>query len=96
MPSVGAIMRVNTMATSRNLTRQPGRWRIPGSNRRPPPCKGGALPTELIPHWRHTGTCRWGVVVGLSGFEPLTSSLSGMRSNQLSYRPTPAVVYRIR
>jgi hypothetical protein len=25
--------------------------------------------------------------VGLSGFEPLTSSLSGMRSNQLSYRP---------
>ena len=26
------------------------KWRIPGSNRRPPPCKGGALPTELIPH----------------------------------------------
>lgn len=28
-----------------------------------------------------------GVMVGLSGFEPLTSRLSGVRSNQLSYRP---------
>ena len=28
-------------------------------------------------------------MVGLSGFEPLTSPLSGVRSNQLSYRPTP-------
>ena len=27
------------------------------------------------------------VMVGLSGFEPLTSRLSGVRSNQLSYRP---------
>ena len=26
-------------------------------------------------------------MVGLSGFEPLTSPLSGVRSNQLSYRP---------
>ena len=26
-------------------------------------------------------------VVGLVGFEPTTSSLSGMHSNQLSYRP---------
>src|SRR5690606_41929883 len=24
-------------------------WRCPGSNRRPPPCKGGALPAELHP-----------------------------------------------
>jgi hypothetical protein len=28
-----------------------------------------------------------GVLVGLSGFEPLTSRLSAVRSNQLSYRP---------
>ena len=28
-------------------------------------------------------------VVGLNGFEPLASSLSGTRSNQLSYKPTP-------
>src|SRR6478672_164550 len=28
-----------------------------------------------------------GVVVGLRGLEPLTSSLSGKRSNRLSYRP---------
>ena len=27
------------------------------------------------------------ILVGLSGFEPLTSRLSGVRSNQLSYRP---------
>jgi hypothetical protein len=27
----------------------PARWRMPGSNRRPPACKAGALPTELIP-----------------------------------------------
>jgi hypothetical protein len=26
-------------------------------------------------------------VMGLNGFEPLTSPLSGVRSNQLSYRP---------
>ena len=30
-------------------------------------------------------------LVGLSGFEPLTSRLSGVRSNQLSYRPVPGV-----
>ncbi len=27
-------------------------------------------------------------MVGLNGFEPLASSLSGTRSNQLSYKPT--------
>jgi hypothetical protein len=53
-------------------------WRIPESNRQPPPCKGGALPVELIPHES---------VVGLGGFEPPTSRLSGVRSNHLSYRP---------
>ena len=30
------------------------------------------------------------VMVGLSGFEPLTSRLSGVRSDQLSYRPVGA------
>ena len=29
-------------------------------------------------------------MVGLGGFEPPTSPLSGVRSNQLSYRPMPA------
>ena len=29
-------------------------WRMTGSNRRPPACKAGALPAELIPRWlRH-------------------------------------------
>ena len=36
---------------------------------------------------RHTDGVRGGLVVGLGGFEPPTSPLSGVRSNQLSYRP---------
>ena len=65
---------------------QPGRssevrwWRMSGSNRRPPACKAGALPAELIPQDRR--------VVGLVGFEPTTPALSRRCSNQLSYRPT--------
>lgn len=50
-------------------------WRRPGSNRQPLPCKGSALPIELRPQ------------MGVLGFEPRTSSLSAMRSNQLSYTP---------
>ena len=34
------------------------------------------------------------LVVGLSGFEPLTSRLSGGRSNQLSYRPATSALMR--
>ena len=33
------------------------------------------------------------LVVGLSGLEPLTSRLSGVRSNQLSYRPVFSSVF---
>ena len=55
-----------------------------GSNRRPPACKAGALPAELIPHfdlsWNDT-------LVGLVGLEPTTPALSTRCSNQLSYRP---------
>ena len=79
--------------------RNPGRaareilWSQAGSNRRPPACKAGALPTELWPH--HVGGAaeassfsrRGRPVVGLGGLEPPTSPLSGVRSNQLSYRP---------
>jgi hypothetical protein len=59
-----------------------GWWRRRDSNPRPPGCKPGALPTELRPRLE---------LVGLSGLEPLTSRLSGGRSNQLSYRPEQAV-----
>ncbi len=52
-----------------------------GSNRRPPACKAGALPAELIPQIPH-------VVVGLVGLEPTTPALSRRCSNRLSYRPT--------
>jgi hypothetical protein len=54
-----------------------GWWSQGGSNSRPPACKAGALPAELWPQG----------LVGLGGFEPPTSPLSGVRSNQLSYRP---------
>ena len=30
-----------------------GKWRRSGSNRQPPPCKGGALPIELRPHFEN-------------------------------------------
>ena len=56
-------------------------WRMTGSNRRPPACKAGALPAELIPLW----------LVGLDGFEPSTPALSRRCSNQLSYRPLTGV-----
>ncbi len=52
-------------------------WSQAGSNRRPPACKAGALPAELWPQ----------ALVGLGRFELPTSPLSGVRSNQLSYRP---------
>ena len=73
-----------------------------GSNRRPPACKAGALPAELIPQsyrYHHlpirTEFPRGSVisaataetVVGLDGFEPSTPALSRRCSNQLSYRP---------
>ena len=61
-----------------------------GSNRRPPACKAGALPAELIP----PVTATQGFIdqppqtmVGLDGFEPSTPALSRRCSNRLSYRP---------
>ena len=60
-------------------------WTQTGSNRWPPECKSGALPAEL---WAHSffraANC---TLVGPSGLEPPTSRLSGVCSNQLSYRP---------
>ena len=85
------------------------KWRRPGSNRQPPPCKGGALPIELRPRGLKPGKSepakrgkRAGANpvphllsvspiplfrVGARGFEPRTSALSELRSNQLSYAP---------
>jgi hypothetical protein len=58
-------------------------WSQPGSNRRPPACKAGALPAELWP----LCSGRLPGLVGLGRVELPTSPLSGVRSNQLSYRP---------
>jgi hypothetical protein len=74
-----------------------------GSNRRPPACKAGALPAELIPQSCTDNTdhlylyliprglpvsaATAETVVGLDGFEPSTPALSRRCSNRLSYRP---------
>ena len=56
-----------------------------GSNRRPPACKAGALPAELIPRDQILLKPK---LVGLVGLEPTTPALSRRCSNQLSYRPS--------
>ena len=61
-------------------------WSQTGSNRRPPACKAGALPTELWPRYSTVRQQRR-EMVGLGRFELPTSRLSSARSNQLSYRP---------
>jgi hypothetical protein len=70
-------------------------WRIGGSNPWPPACKAGALPTELIPHWRprrdsnpHLPARQAGAlttelhghVVVRGGIEPPPSAVSERRS----------------
>ena len=37
-------------ATTMGRMKDDEEWRRPGSNRRPPACKAGALPAELRPH----------------------------------------------
>ena len=79
-----------------------GWWSQTGSNRRPHACKARALPTELWPltfkrpaqlgavidqSSARPRVTQWKSVVGPGGLEPPTSRLSGVCSNQLSYRP---------
>ena len=58
-------------------------WSRTVSNRRPHACKARALPTELRP----VSIGIEATLVGPGGLEPPTSRLSGVCSNQLSYRP---------
>jgi hypothetical protein len=57
---------------------------------------GGGRWTQPTPRWwgaagcSHRGSGWSSRMVGLSGFEPLTSRLSAVRSSQLSYRPVDA------
>src|SRR5215211_818650 len=51
-------------------------------------CSSGTQLHEPAPDVKMTSiSAGEGLVVGLPGLEPGTSSLSGMRSNRLSYRP---------
>ena len=67
-------------------------WRQTGSNRWPPACKAGALPTELCPQCLASLLgfllfFRLTCLVGLVGLEPTTPRLSSVCSNHLSYKP---------
>src|ERR1700758_1280362 len=73
-------------------------WRMTGSNRRPPACKAGALPAELIPQSYSTqgylqSATADKTLVGLDGFEPSTPALSRRCSNRLSYRPLSLSIF---
>ena len=67
-------------------------WSQTGSNRRPPACKAGALPTELWPPPVRRRRSVSANLVGLGRFELPTSRLSSARSNQLSYKPKEKVL----
>ena len=41
----------------------------------------------VLAHMSKVERSSWAILVGLAGVEPATSPLSGVRSNQLSYRP---------
>ena len=79
-----SIMRTDTNFISSDELQDPDWWSQTGSNRRPPACKAGALPTEL---WPRIAAPAKRELVGLGRFELPTSRLSSARSNQLSYRP---------
>ena len=57
------------------------------SSREPNRSDRGANPRSLLTIGERVRNEEQGDLVGLGGFEPPTSPLSGVRSNQLSYRP---------
>ena len=77
---------LSSLKTQKTQDRCP-KWSWTGSNRRPPACKADALPTELQPQAVHIAYPLATPAVGLGRIELPTSRLSGVRSNQLSYRP---------
>ena len=95
-PPPAAVEHVLFVIWTRGQAAGPVWWSQTGSNRRPPACKAGALPTELWPRLdlaalfpgvRSQGDPATVSMVGLERFELSTSRLSSARSNQLSYRP---------
>lgn len=79
-------LRLSWAQLSRAAGNQTIWWSQTGSNRRPPACKAGALPTELWPRSSGNPSPLTGMV-GLGRLELPTSRLSSARSNQLSYKP---------
>ncbi len=87
-PPAAPSARGRTNRTSRPAKPNGVWWSQTGSNRRPPACKAGALPTELWPRRNSLKTVRHALkMVGPGRLELPTSRLSGVRSNHLSYGP---------
>ena len=84
-PAAALLPRSSGLPRSRDRPETKPPWRRPGSNRRPPACKAGALPAELRP-LRRTTSGR-SSLVGQGGLEPPTPRLSSVCSDQLSYWP---------
>ena len=49
------------------------------------------LARQALSQLSYTPVCNFLISMGLSGLEPPTSRLSGVRSNQLSYKPISAL-----
>jgi hypothetical protein len=62
MPLRRLLFELSRYVCRRGDGREDQEWRRPGSNRRPPACKAGALPAELRPHdvmGRPSGAAAW-------------------------------------
>ena len=97
--TLSRLLRGHFASEPKSVAKVTGWWSLSGSNRRPPACKAGVLPAELTPRGfrlpASAGRCYRPLrgrgaednLVGLTRVELVTSRLSAVRSNQLSYRP---------
>ena len=72
-------------------------WRRPGSNRRHPACKAGALPTELRPRWGTRRRCRRArmFMIGLSRARSVQKGCDPETLIPLSGKPDFTVAPRV-
>src|SRR3954468_12509022 len=87
-----------SVAIWRELMGSPYRWAQLGSNQRPPPCRGGALPTELCARGEKssgyaTGAVGAFTVAGASGSRPFARMVILKVSSVSYFGCQPAVVF---
>ena len=68
-------------------------WSWSGSNRRPPECKSGALPTELQPLVRKTNRGRLDARARRPAPKPISTSVTLIRDSERIWSGTTAAVY---